>query len=171
MIALLVIACAAASVAGFSDIRQQLEQTVTTFSSAKWNQEGPALAADIVNAVFVIKKDRVAVNKFEEQLLDLATPSSANYGKWLSKKEVISQLAPPQGSLNTVLDFIASFNVLEDNIRVSDFQDKVFVKVTLYFSQPNVVTLKNVTDLPSTFSFQFQLLPICFRLSLHVSDH
>jgi tripeptidyl-peptidase-1 len=127
MIAIVVFASIAiyASASG----RVKLESDVSTFSSPLWNDEGSAALADIINAIFVLKRDPLVVRTFEEKLLDLATPSSPNYGKWLTKEQVIAEMAPPQESVQTVVDFIQSFNVLPDNIRVSDFRDKVFVKL------------------------------------------
>jgi hypothetical protein len=61
----------------------RMEPTVQTFSSSNWLKERALKSDDTVRAVFVLKHDPVAVQQFEQHLLDIATPSSPQYGKWL----------------------------------------------------------------------------------------
>jgi tripeptidyl-peptidase-1 len=119
--------------------RVTLEPSVNTFSSSLWQQE-PALDADIVNAIFVIQRDTKVVDKFEQQLLDISNPVSPNYGKWLTKEEVIAQIAPSAEKLEIVNDFLAAHNILDNNIRVSDFQDKIFVKMPVKVASEMLAT-------------------------------
>jgi len=115
--------------AAFSNVKVQLESEVSVFSSPNWLNDGPLLDTDVVSAIFVLKRDPAVVKAFEEQLLDLSTPSSKNYGKWLSKEQVVSQLAPAESNLKMVLDFLASYQSSGVTARVSDFRDKVFAHI------------------------------------------
>ena len=117
-----------ASVAAFSNVRVQLEPEITKFSSSNW-VESKASSADIVEAVFMIKRDPEAVKKFEAQLLDLSSPFSKNYGKWLNKQQIIDQFAPSEDKVKTVVDYVASFGAGASKVRVSDYRDKVFVSM------------------------------------------
>jgi tripeptidyl-peptidase-1 len=90
-------------------------------------QEGPARETDLVHAVFVLKKCPMAVKKFESLLLDISTPSSANYGKWLSKDQVREMLAPEEESLFNVMGYLANEGIMRDNIKISELKDRVFV--------------------------------------------
>lgn len=128
MIAISLLLAFLVPIAAFSNVRTQLESSVHTFSSKRWNNFGSA-DSDVIHATIVIKRDESVVKKFEEQLFDLSNPSSPNYGKWLTKKEIIAQISPSADSLKLVTDFLASQNILPENIRISDYQDKVFVKI------------------------------------------
>lgn len=114
------------SVAAFSNVKVQLEPEIKKFSSNNWI-ESKASPADMVEAVFMIKRDPEAVKKFEAQLLDLASPFSKNYGKWLTKKQIIDQFSPSEDTVKRVVDYVASFGAGTSKVRVSDYRDKVFV--------------------------------------------
>ena len=115
--------------AAYSNARVKLESSIDVFGSRHWTNLGAPLDSDIIHATFVIKRDADVINKFEAQLLDLSTPSSPNYGKWLTKDEIVAQTAPPSERLTAVTDFLAANNILAQNIRVSDLKDKVFVQL------------------------------------------
>lgn len=106
-----------------------MEREINVFSSQLWTNEGAAQSGDVINAVFVIKRDQSVLKKFENQLLDLATPTSKNYGKWLSKEEIISQISPAESSVRMVKDYLQSFGVSGQFVRMSEFQDKVFAQI------------------------------------------
>ena len=65
----------------------------------------------IWQAVFVLKRDATRAEKFEKYLLDISNPSSANYGKWLSKEEVISMMAPESASVDAVMKFLSTYGI------------------------------------------------------------
>ena len=73
---------------------------------------------------FIIKlsgnNDINTIKKFEDNLLDVASPSSVNYGKWYSKAEAIEAIAPSEDSLTIVTEFIASYGV--NDVKVSVFK-------------------------------------------------
>ena len=117
-----------ASVAAFSNVRVQLEPEITQFSSSNW-VESKASPADMVDAIFMIKRDPEAVKKFEAQLLDLSSPYSKNYGKWLNKQQIIDQFSPSEDNVKKVVDYVASFGAGASKVRVSDYRDKVFVSM------------------------------------------
>jgi len=67
---------------------------VNTFSSSNWIKERALKDDEVVNAVFVLKHDRSAVEAFEKNLLELATPSSPKYGKWLKVSNFFHHIFP-----------------------------------------------------------------------------
>lgn len=79
---------ALAVVARAADVR--MEPSVNTFSSSKWMKEKSLNENDIIKTTFVLKHDKSKVAAFEKTLLDLSTPTSKNYGKWL-KVRIIFQ--------------------------------------------------------------------------------
>lgn len=102
LVALAVVSAAVSS-------RVQMEKAVSfdNFSPKNWIAERQSVTnADIVNCIFVLKRDSSVVKKFEAELLSLATPSSASYGKWLNAEQVISKMAPATSSLDTVTKFL-----------------------------------------------------------------
>lgn len=82
LFALLLVAVAV--VARAADVR--MEPSVNTFSSSKWLKERTINENDIIQTTFVLRHDKSKVADFEKTLLDLSTPSSKNYGKWLKVK-------------------------------------------------------------------------------------
>jgi hypothetical protein len=68
----------------------RMEPSVQTFSSSNWLKEGALKSDDTVRAVFVLKHHPAAVQQFEQHLLDIATPSSRRYGKWLKVRAHIN---------------------------------------------------------------------------------
>lgn len=112
--------------------RIQMEKSIAFKQSLRnWiiEKSKPLTDSEIVNCIFVIKRDENAVNKFEAELLELSTPSNPRYGKWLSPDEINARIAPSENSVKIVLDFLASQGVEKSNIRVSKFNDKVHVKM------------------------------------------
>ncbi len=61
----------------------QMEPSVHTFSSSKWLKEKSLKDTDMVKAIFVLKHDSFAIQKFEKKLLGISTPKSATYGKFM----------------------------------------------------------------------------------------
>jgi len=108
----------------------QLESDVSVFSSPLWQRE-PISSADFVKAIFVLKHDEAKFAAFEQRLLELSTPSHADYGKWLTKEQVVERLSPDAASLKIVTDYIESYGVLPENYRVSIYNDKVFVTLPI----------------------------------------
>jgi len=106
-----------------------MEPSVNVFSSSLWTNLGPTLSNDMVDATFILKRDKAVVKKFEEQLLDLSNPSSKNFRKWLTKEQVIEQMAPPAENMKVLVDFLSSVGLSGENVRISDFRDKFFVKI------------------------------------------
>ena len=70
----------------------------------------------------------------EATLYDLSTPTSKNYGKWLTKEQVVERfLAAPDENIDLVFKFLANAGV--KNIRVSDLKDKIFVKMPVKLAE------------------------------------
>jgi hypothetical protein len=65
----------------------RMEAEVNTFSSSRWLKEKTISGDESISAVFVLKHNAMAVNAFERNLLNLATPSSKEYGQWLKVRE------------------------------------------------------------------------------------
>mmetsp|Transcript_17352 Transcript_17352/g.29335 ORF Transcript_17352/g.29335 Transcript_17352/m.29335 type:complete len:565 (+) Transcript_17352:65-1759(+) len=114
-----------AVVAQAADVR--MEPSVNVFSSSMWLKEKTIDENSIIKATIVLKTDKSALEKFEKELLDLSTPTSANYGKWLKHDEVASRLAPSADNVKVVTDYLASFNIPEKDVRVSRLGDMIHV--------------------------------------------
>lgn len=81
-----------------------------------------------IQAIFVLKHCPKKVKELEAKLYDLSTPTSPNYGKWLSKDEIVNNyLAVHQDHIDAVQKFLVEHGV--KNIRISDLKDKIFVKM------------------------------------------
>lgn len=115
----------------FSLRRKHLEDDVKKFNAPNWKYHGAAKSTDIITPVFLIKRDDIAIAKFEKQLLELSDPNSPKYGQWLSKQQIITQFAPSLDKLALVQNFLDSYNIPSRDIKVSDFQDKIFVKMNV----------------------------------------
>lgn len=107
----------------------QMEPSVTTFSSGKWLKERNINENDVIKTIFVLKHDKSVLENYEKTLFDLSTPSSSNYGKWLSPEEIKQRLAAPASTVKVVTDYLASFGVTEKNIRLSKYGDMIHVEM------------------------------------------
>lgn len=74
----------AAAVASSSAELVRMEPKVNTFTSSKWLKEKTIGDNDVVSAIFVLKHDAAAIKAFEAKLLDISTPKSKNYAKWMT---------------------------------------------------------------------------------------
>lgn len=81
---LTVLAVLASAVANYV----RMEPSVQTFASSKWLKESALGDDEVIRAVFVLKHDRAALQQFEQNLLDISTPSSARYGQWLKVSDL-----------------------------------------------------------------------------------
>jgi tripeptidyl-peptidase-1 len=88
-------------------------QPFRTRESSRFNSDGVN-----VEAHFVLKTNPEKRANFEKQLLQLSTPSNAKYGQWLSKDQVKAQLAPSEDSVKKVVDFIKSYGLTDDKIKI-----------------------------------------------------
>eukprot|EP01031_Cornospumella_fuschlensis_P039201 gene39201-47698_t len=120
LVLLAVLACALANYV-------RMEPSVGTFSSSAWLKEGKLQDNDVVRAVFVLKHDPMAVKQFEANLLDIATPSSKNYGQWLNAEDVLNRLSPSEDKVNIVKDYLISAGVKAENIKVNKFRNLIQV--------------------------------------------
>jgi tripeptidyl-peptidase I len=135
------IACVIGVIAeAFSNARTPLETEITKFSSRFWLKEGFANPIDAVEAIFVLKRDQELVNSFEKTVLDLSNPKSKNFGKWMSKEEIANRLAPPAENVQLVLSYLESFGVSNQTVRVSDYKDKIFVKMPVNIAEKMLQT-------------------------------
>lgn len=128
---LLFISAIFATAAAFSNVRIRMESEVNKFTSSFWKFEGRAVETESVEAIFALARDPAVVSKLEATLYDLSTPSSPNYGKWLTKDQLIEQFAPPKDYAQVVMDFLASYGLAG---RVSELGDKVFVKIPAHLA-------------------------------------
>lgn len=111
----------AMAVSSFETGRVRMEPSINIFSSKRWIKltQPPAGDAKVV-AIFALKRDSETLKKFETNLLDLSTPSSPKYGKWLTKNEAITMIAPSDDQLKVITDFIYSYGV--SDVTVSEFK-------------------------------------------------
>jgi len=116
-----------------------MEPSVQVFSSKMWLKEAQSALKeeDPIESIFVLKTCPYKLKQFENTLLDLSTPSSANYGKWLKPEEIKTMIAPTESSIKVVKDYLSSFGVSEDNMKVSKFGD--LIKVTMDVKTANLV--------------------------------
>lgn len=56
-----------------------------------------------------MKRDPARAAKFEQLLLDITNPKAANFGKWLSKEDVIQMVSPDSEAVDSVMKFLQSF--------------------------------------------------------------
>lgn len=101
--------------------RIQMEPDISVFSSKRWIQlTQPPAAGATISATFALKRSSDKSAKIEETLMDLSTPTSNNYGKWLSKEQAKELVAASEEQLKTVTDFVESYGVTE--FRISEFK-------------------------------------------------
>jgi len=111
--------------------RQVMEPDVSyNIAPRFWTRVAGSLSSnDIVSCVFVLKHDSHAMKSFEQNLIDISTPTSKNYGKFLSVDEIKDLIAPSSEKVDAVLKFLASFGVTGENARVSKVNDMVHARV------------------------------------------
>jgi subtilase family serine protease len=93
----------------------RMEQSVNQFSSSNWIFENTIIENTIIKAIFVLKHDESALKSFEENLLDISSPKSKNYGKWLKPEEIAKWISPSDEKVKAVVDYIASFGKYKCN--------------------------------------------------------
>ena len=113
--------------------RVTLEAGTHLESPLHWARESLDSSSE-VSAVFVMNKCEKKMKELEAKLYDLSTPSSANYGKWLSKDEIVeTYLGVSDERLDTVVNFLKEAGV--KNVRVSELKDKIFVKMPVHLAE------------------------------------
>ena len=68
--------------------RVRMEPDVDVFSAPSWTRGARVSATDSLKVQFMMQHSDSQRASLEARLMDAATPSSANYGKWLSGEEV-----------------------------------------------------------------------------------
>lgn len=137
-----------AMAAAASGATVQMEPSVNTFSSPNWIQEKRADMKENVKAMFVLKHDSTAMNEFEKRLLDIASPKSKNYGKWLTREQVIEAVSPKAESVHAVEEYLASFGV--NATKVNRFGDIIEVNMPVETAEKvfstEFATFRNTLD-------------------------
>lgn len=128
----------AATAAGYV----RMEPDVNLFSSTGWIREKKNVwsDSDIVKVIFVLKRDTDTVRRLDTVLWDVSNPSSANYGKFLKPEDIISNFSPSRKSLKIVTDFLESFGLTGENLRVSKYLDLVHVKLPVKLAEKMLQT-------------------------------
>jgi len=131
-VVLLISALVSSAIAGYV----QMEDSVRQFSSRAWLKE-TQMKTDKheIQAVFVLKHDEIAIKEFETTLIELSTPSSPKYGQWLKPQDIINKISPSAEKVKVVTDFVESFGVKGDKIRVSKYNDLVFVTMPISIAE------------------------------------
>lgn len=128
----------------------QMEPGVHVFSAANWLQERRAAATDSVKAMFVLKHDKSKIKAFEDKLLDIASPKSKNYGKWLNRDQVIEALSPDANVVKTIIDFLNKNGISSDKIKLNKFNDIIEVNMDISTAEKVLSTefsvFRNVLD-------------------------
>lgn len=89
-------------------VRTRMEPDVKTFSSLNWLAGERVSESETIELTFWLKHDADDIAKFDALLLERATPHSGTYGQWLSKEEVVAQLAPSREAISVVMDFVVN---------------------------------------------------------------
>ena len=119
--------------------RVRMEGKVNKFSSKQWLQQTQPPAEDaVVTAIFALKRDPVKADLFEKNLINLATPHTPSYGKWLNKEQVINAFAPSDDAVKTVTDYLNAYGVTD--YTVSEFKDMVKVKMPVHIAEDMLQT-------------------------------
>ncbi|KAJ1443976.1 peptidase S8/S53 domain-containing protein [Ochromonadaceae sp. CCMP2298] len=109
--------------------RVQMEPSITIFSSPMWIRERID-PKRMIQIVIVMKHERSRVARFEADLLELATPHSKRYGKWLKADDVRSMLAPSAANISVVTDFLYA-HIPTPGIRISRLGDLITLSLTV----------------------------------------
>ena len=110
----------------------QMEASLSTFSAPNWirdedfDHQG---AEHVIKAVFCIKRSNEQRQDLERTLLGVSTPTSAAYGKHLSKSDMQKQFAVPSEPVEMVTNYLLSQGI--KNFRVSPLKDLVFVTMSI----------------------------------------
>ncbi|KAF4442460.1 hypothetical protein F53441_11746 [Fusarium austroafricanum] len=76
-----------------------------------WQVEKTAKSAAAKQHVFSLALTMQNVDQLESKLLDVSSPDSANYGKWLSHDELVSTFAPSKDAVSSVTKWLKSNGV------------------------------------------------------------
>ncbi|KAJ8604851.1 hypothetical protein CTAYLR_001078 [Chrysophaeum taylorii] len=113
---------------GVLAFRTQMEEDVKKFSSANWKVGARVEESEELAIEFWLKHDKEDIRDFEKELLELSTPGSARYGKWLSPEEVVEKLSPSREAIDAVLDFVVN-DLGASDVHVIKHKSVVKVKV------------------------------------------
>ncbi|TQV92820.1 family S53 protease-like protein [Cordyceps javanica] len=86
-----------------------------TAPASGWVAHGPAPAEAVLNMHIGLKQKDI--KGLEKKLLDISSPSSPNYGKWLSKEEVEQYTAPSATTTSLVKLWLAAYGITGDAVR------------------------------------------------------
>lgn len=110
--------------------RVRMEPDVDVFSAPSWTRGARVSATDSLKVQFMMQHSDSQRASLEARLMDAATPSSANYGKWLSGEEVTEIVAVAPEAIEQVIEFIMSASV-DAPIATSLNRHRDIVSVTL----------------------------------------
>jgi len=77
---------------------------------------------------FYLQHDQETRDRFDALLMDISSPQSANYGKWLSIEQVTAQWKVPQDKIDAVVRYVQSFGASSE---VLTNQDAITVTSTI----------------------------------------
>ena len=117
-------------------LRVVMEQNVIKFMSDGWIQERGVNSADYIDCTFVMKLDPNKMSAFETQIYDISTPTSANYGNYLTNNNIANLISPSVQNVQIVLDFLAKYGVTNtdntngNSVTVNNLRTMVTVRMT-----------------------------------------
>jgi len=118
-----------------------MEPSVKVFSSNFWIKDDYSVSnLDTVNAVFIMKHNKDRLFSFERELVERSTPTSGMYGHWFSREQVFQRLAPSSGDVNTVLSFLKSHGIPDEDVKMGHFRDIIRVKIPAMTAQTMLQT-------------------------------
>jgi len=108
-----------------------MEPSVNIFTSSMWFQE-PIDRKQIIKLVFVLKHSRASIEKLENILLDISSPTSNNYGNWIQPERIRKLISPATSNITTVTDYLHSYDIPQGDIRISRFGGLVHASMPVY---------------------------------------
>ena len=129
----------------------QMESSVKTFSASNWLKEkrtNSRSKESNIKAMFVMKHDPEAMKQLEVTLMEVSSPKSTKYGKYLTKEQVKEAVAPKPEAVKVVTDYLASFGV--NSTEVNSFGDMIEVTMSVETAEKVLSTefspFRNIVD-------------------------
>ena len=121
-ILLVIIHCVCSLVIDFPDDRLR----------PNWYEIGRSDPLKPIRLSFAIKQQNVDL--LIDTLMTVSTPSNDRYGDFLNRDEIFNMLKPKQESIDTVISWIKSFNIIDDKDIILWTQNGDIIKVNTIIS-------------------------------------
>lgn len=81
---------------------------------SKWTAAGTPSSSTMMGMQIALKQNNIA--GLQAKLLDIASPKSQNYGKWLSREEMEAYTSPSNESVQAVTAWLGLYGISSDMI-------------------------------------------------------